>query len=294
MSDHPSRGEPTVAQIVSTAFGRSAATFAQHEPALREDCDPTAVHQARVATRRMRSDLRTFADYVDPRWAAELRAELRWLGSELGAVRDVDVMHGHLRADARELPTGEREAARRSLSRLVTDREAARGQLRHALASARYEHLRDEILAAADDPHCTSRADTPARKPLRRAANKALARVERAVRALPEVPSDAELHEVRIRAKRGRYAAEAAVPALGDPAERYARNMERIQDLLGRHQDSVLARAWLAKTAGELGGADAFALGMLAQIEARVAARARSRFPSAWRTAARDRRRRGL
>ena len=48
--------------------------------------DPESVHQARVATRRLRSDLRTFEPFLDERFAAELRGELRWLGAELGAV----------------------------------------------------------------------------------------------------------------------------------------------------------------------------------------------------------------
>ena len=70
---------------------------------MRRGGDPEVVHQARVATRRLRSDLRTFEHFVDHEWAAELRAELRWLGAELGAVRDVEVLRDRLRADVAQL-----------------------------------------------------------------------------------------------------------------------------------------------------------------------------------------------
>ena len=46
----------------------------------------------RVATRRLRSDLRTFAAAVDPEWREEMRAELRGSADRCGDVRDLDVL----------------------------------------------------------------------------------------------------------------------------------------------------------------------------------------------------------
>ena len=43
-----------------------------------------AIHQARVATRRLRSDLKTFGPVLDPVWLRHTRSELRWIGTVLG------------------------------------------------------------------------------------------------------------------------------------------------------------------------------------------------------------------
>jgi len=92
---------------------------------------------------------------------------------------------------------------------------------------------------------------------------------------------------VRIRAKRCRYAAELAIPVFGRPARNFAAAMTHVQDLLGEHQDSVVADGWLGKTAPECSPAEAYALGMLAELERGLAVRARAGLPSVW-TAARS------
>ena len=102
----------TVADVIKVALGSSVERLFEHEAAVRSGEDPEDVHQARVAARRMRSDLRTFRDFVDTQWANDLRAELRWLGGELGEVRDIEVMLERLRADAAQLPDTERDAER--------------------------------------------------------------------------------------------------------------------------------------------------------------------------------------
>src|SRR5207302_6077556 len=60
------------------------------------DGDPEAVHDMRVATRRMRSTLRTFRPLLDATRTEPLRRELHWLAGLLGAVRDGDVMAARL------------------------------------------------------------------------------------------------------------------------------------------------------------------------------------------------------
>jgi CHAD domain-containing protein len=85
----------TVADVIKLALRSSVDRLYAHEAAVRrariED-----LHQA-AAARRMRSDLRTFHAFVGAQWANELRAELRWVGSELGEVRDIEVMLERLR-----------------------------------------------------------------------------------------------------------------------------------------------------------------------------------------------------
>jgi len=63
----------------------------------------------------------------------------------------------------------------------------------------------------------------------------------RAVVSLGESPSDEELHAVRIKGKRARYAAELAEPEVGRRATRFIRKAKALQDVLGEHQDAVVA-----------------------------------------------------
>ena len=238
-----------------------------------------------MATRRLRSDLRTFEQFVDAQWAADLRAELRWLGSELGAVRDIEVQRDRLRNHAQLLPPAEAEAARRVVRRLDADRAAARFDLVAALSQARYTQLRSRLAAAAARPAFTAAALAPASDALAPVVRSQWKKVRRAVRKLGDNPPDEALHSTRVRAKRCRYAAEACEPAFGKRAQRLARAMAKVQEVLGEHHDAVVAGAWLVKTAHECSPAEAYAIGMLAQIEREAAAAARAQFPAAWRRA---------
>jgi len=138
------RREVTVSEVVRRAITQAYERLVVHESELGRGDDPESVHQARVATRRLRSDLRTFEKFVDAQWAADLRGELRWLGSELGAVRDIEVQRDRLRAHATRLPPAEAEAARRVVRRLDADRAAARSDLLVALRQDRYTQLLEE------------------------------------------------------------------------------------------------------------------------------------------------------
>jgi CHAD domain-containing protein len=276
-----------VADVVGTAFAASVARLDTNAPALATERDPEAVHQARVATRRLRSDLRTLRDFVDASWARHLRAELRWLGSELGAVRDIEVLRERLSFHARLLPDLNRDAARSAIRRLDADHSVARSELLVALGSTRYAELHRALLEAVTHPQLTASARRRARKALPDAVRPTWRRLRRAVDNLAAVPSDAALHDVRIRAKRCRYACELAGPVVGRRARDLAAAVASVQDILGEHQDSVVADAWLAKVAPECTPTEAYALGMLAEVEHDMAGRARAAFPAAW-SAARD------
>jgi CHAD domain-containing protein len=69
------------------------------------------------------------------------------------------------------------------------------------------------------------------------------------------------------------------------PARALAKAFAAIQDVLGEHQDAVLARAWLHKAAAESSPTEAFAVGGLAQIEVDAARAARAQFPEVWAAA---------
>jgi CHAD domain-containing protein len=101
------------------------------------------------------------------------------------------------------------------------------------------------------------------------------------VKALPTDPPDADLHQIRILAKRARYAAEAAGPLAGKKASAFAGALAGLQTVLGDHQDAVVAEAWLrTATAGPDGVS--LAAGELIAMQRAEAAASRKRWPKAW------------
>ncbi len=207
--------DASVADVIGVAFSGSVERLVAHEDGVRHGGDPEDVHQARVATRRLRSDLRTFGDFVYHEWATSLRAELRWLGAELGEVRDAEVLLARLRADIAQLPSPEQDAAERLVRRLVADWHGARARMIDTLAGSRYESLRDRLVIAAARPRCTTWANLRAVDALPPLVRRPWRNLQRAVDELGEVPPDEALHAVRIRAKRARYATEATIPVFG-------------------------------------------------------------------------------
>ncbi|MEP7368947.1 MAG: CYTH and CHAD domain-containing protein, partial [Dermatophilaceae bacterium] len=235
-----------------------------HDRGARLD-EPDAVHQMRVATRRLRSALATFQPLLDRQRADELSEELKWLGQILGRARDAEVLHWRLQdlvtAQPDELVLG--PVGRRVDLELGERHRVAHADLVAALNGARYLEMLDRLDDLVTDPPLTTRAGKPARQALPPLVGRAAERVDRAARAVADdwTPQarDQGLHEVRKKAKRARYAAEAAVAVAGRPAIALADRMEELQDVLGEHQDSVAVRTLLlelsaaAQAAGENG-----------------------------------------
>jgi CHAD domain-containing protein len=111
--------------------------------------------------------------------------------------------------------------------------------------------------------------------------------LEAAMETAGQDPTDANLHAARIRAKRVRYAAEAVSPVFGKRARAFAEAAVELQDVLGEHQDAVVAGAWLREAARS--GSDAFVAGELAAIEAQAATASRVAVPAAWKALGRKR-----
>jgi CHAD domain-containing protein len=260
-----------------------------HDAGVRMGDDPEAVHQARVATRRLRSDLRTFRELVDPEWNTALRDELQWLGGELGTVRDGDVLVERLHEHAGRLPDTEHLAVERVIARRTAERDDAHRELLDAYRSARYVELLDRLVEAARAPMFTEAATAPAEGSLPEVVRGPWRHLRTAVDALGEHPPDEALHDVRKRAKRCRYAAEAVAPVVGKRARDFAKAVAGVQEVLGEHQDAVVARKWLGKAAADASATEAYAAGMLAGVELASAAAARDGFPAAWQAAAKKR-----
>jgi CHAD domain-containing protein len=241
--------------LVRQAVTRSVAQLLRHDPGARHG-QPEDIHKFRVATRRLRSDLGTFRRILDRDWSQPLREELRWLGGEIGPVRDLDVLIDRLSAQLTARGDQGTPAAEAVLDHFRAARDVAHGHLQAVLLGIRYTTLLHRLAAAAEAPRFDppTAADRPARDVAVEVVSKAWRRLRRGVADLPADPPDHELHEVRILAKRCRYAAEAVAPLVGDEATRFARAVEDVQTVLGDHQDTAVAEEALRRAADELVG----------------------------------------
>jgi CHAD domain-containing protein len=284
--------------VVLAHLREQVATLQGWDPRVRAD-EHDAVHQMRVTTRRLRSALATFRPLFGRSATKPVRAELRWLGGVLGAVRDAEVVRQRLlsavRAEPAELVLG--PVAQRVQATFAAQHRDAMAEAHAALSTDRYFRLLDALDALLAAPPLTDRATKPARKVLRKRVRAAWRRVRRAAGAVPAADDrDRALHEVRKATKRARYAAESVRPVFGAPARRFARRMKSVQQLLGEHQDTVVCRAALrrlgvqAHRAGEHG----FSFGRLHGLEQARADRAADRYPEVWHAAAANRCRRWM
>ena len=274
-------------EVIRHVLAESVANLLHHDPLVRTSADPEAVHQARVATRKLRSNLRTFGPLLDPEWTEPLRAELGWLAMGLGAVRDREVLLDRLRERAKSLPSADQRSAGSLLQLLEKEIAAVRKKLMADLDSTRYVDLLERLVAASHTPATTPEADQPAAAVLPALATGPWRRLRSAVRQLPDPPSDPELHRIRILAKRARYAAEAVAPVVGGAAEAFARAAAKLQTVLGEHQDSVTAQAWLRSA--PTSGRRAFVAGELIALEHIAAEKARAQWTKAWKALDRKR-----
>ena len=277
--------KPTAADLVRQAISAAVDRIMRHDPGVRIGDDPEDVHQARVGTRRLRSDLRTFGPLLDEEWLEPLREELRWLAGALGAVRDADVMIERLRRQAATLPEPDTAALAPIFRRLAKERDQARDDLVAALRSPRYVALLERLVSAAREPACRKAAAKPAADVIPDLVAGPWRKLRKAVKGLADTPADSELHRVRILAKRTRYAAEAAAPLLGKKAATFARAVAGLQEVLGDHQDAVVAEAWLRQAVEEADAAVSLAAGELIAVQMAEAADHRARWPKAWKKA---------
>jgi CHAD domain-containing protein len=286
----------SAAEVVQAYLKVQVATLRSLEPKVRAD-EFDSVHQMRVATRRLRATLRSFGTVI-PRSATEKAAgDLKWLGGLLGEARDGEVLPRHLLASLETVPAEQLvgPVQARVQGHFAPLRAAAREQVVKALDSVRYAKLLANLDRVAHDPPRGPQAGAPARDVLpaavRKAYRQANRRMRRARQAPPGQARDVALHEARKSARRARYAAEAARPASGKPARGFARQMKKVQSVIGDHQDTVIARQ-ASRDLGigaHLAGENAFTYGLLYEHEHDQAERLKPRVRAVWKKASRPR-----
>jgi CHAD domain-containing protein len=275
----------TAGELVARALVSSVARLVEHDPVVRQDSDIEGVHQMRVATRRLRSDLRTFAPFVDADWSAELRAELGWLAGLLGRVRDADVLLARLRSRVESMPETSAAPTAPVLASLAQERAEAHAELLEALRAERYVALLERLVLAAREPALTPEAEERAREALPPRARDRWRRLTKAVRAVGRNAPATDLHTIRIQVKRCRYAVEAIEPVLGKNAAAFGKELGRLQSSLGDVNDAAVTEEWLREWGRGRRGAAVFAAGELAGLELADAESSRKRWRKAWKAA---------
>ncbi len=265
--------------------------------------EPDAVHQLRVAARRLRSALQSYRRLLDRERTEPVVDALRELARGLAPARDAEVLHARIRdgldALEPELLLGPVQAqVTRHYARVEAEAAAA---VLSALDGEHYARLRRDLDDLLQDPPLTERAARPARKELPAHVARAARRLSRAVDTAvdPDAPADQRdlaVHDARKAGKRLRYATEVAQPAVGKDAKRFAKELKGFQDALGEHQDTVVARDALRELAAQAHGEgeNGFAFGVLHGRDAARAARIEEELPDLWASAWRRRNRRWL
>jgi CHAD domain-containing protein len=362
---HASMGE-----AVQAAIANGYVRLVAHDLGVRLDEDPEDVHQARVATRRLRSDLRTFRPFLPQDWSEDIRQELGWLAAALGRARDADVLLERMRHQIEQLESRDVRPAGALIAGLIAEQDEARAELLEVMDTERYGELLERLAAAArelppvktptapvapepeamasetalgavalpaggtvDGPAVLVGEDQVAPEPPgagESVASTALAtaamdagdpgaidlppsppstndvqprfdrdgsgrdqapavvrgpwrHLRRAVSALDPVPSDEALHEIRIRAKRLRYACEAVEGVVGRPATNLARAAAELQGVLGDFHDAIVGEDWLRAASVKAPSAQALVAGQLIATERQIAARCRGQWSASWK-----------
>ncbi len=212
--------------------------YRQNETLLMGTRDAEALHQARVALRRLRSAFSIFKSMTGGKTASALRGELRWLVSELGDARNLDVLLGRLRQGTLH-------------DRIKAAREQAYDRIETALHSRRARALMLDLVewTALEDgqrgPECEAIAKRSAHEFAARALDRCRRKVKRGGRDLEQL-DDAARHEVRKDAKKLRYAAEFFASLYPGKQEKrrckaFIAALEQLQDELGSLNDLATA-----------------------------------------------------
>ncbi|MFE3321319.1 CHAD domain-containing protein [Nocardia sp. NPDC059195] len=254
------------------------------EPDVRTDAYDS-VHQMRVATRRLRSVLRSYRRLFDADEAAATEAELKWLADLLGVARDAEVRAERftdLLSGYDAVPTEVTDSLVGASRQAYAD---AHAEVLSALDGKRYRRLRKVLKAWRTDPPLTPElARDNATDVFDRVLRRDRKRLRKLVFAEPTAtPADRVelLHDIRKGAKRLRYSCEAATTVLGPDAADLGARAKRLQSVLGDHRDAVESREAILAVGTDTHGPAATVYELLADTEEAAAGRAIAHYPAA-------------
>jgi CHAD domain-containing protein len=255
------------------------------------DRDPEFVHQARVATRRMRSALILFHNAIPETTTPYLEERLKWLGGLFGEVRDLDVFIINLNGYKDRIESFSKEKRKTLETLVIKQRRIPLKALSESLKSRRFKNFESRMTKFLAEP-CVDCSELPlAMKPIRDVAPQVITQkfdgvMEQSKKTLAN-PKLNEFHALRIQMKRLRYTFEFLAPPYGDVFDDMIQRTVAIQDCLGELQDTVfnqkLITHILEDWKGKLVDADLiFVLGELYQYQGEIARERQKNFKQIW------------
>lgn len=278
MTERPgiSAGPPLLVQeAAAQVVAEQAREMRRQGKRVRRKGDVDAVHEMRVAIRRLRTALRSVKDHIDsPR---RLRRGLEELAKDLGRVRDHDVMIERLRST--QLPGATRDERAR-LAKLIGKLESRRARAQQVLEDALHGKSYRALLKLLDlfihSPRIAPHGEfVLASRALADVSERLGESVARSTAMTTAAPTPRSLHALRISFKRLRYALDFHATACGlayDVERRMARAM---QEVLGEIHDRDLLLGWIAEAKGPFRGAWPALSGRLTAERARMLRRFR-------------------
>ena len=243
------------------------------EHAVRADANDS-IHQMRVATRRLRSVMRSFKKLLPHDENAHLKDELKWLAGLLGHARDAEVLADRFEkligAQPQELMVG--PIRDRLVGAQRAHYRAAHRDVVEALDTPRFQQLKEDLASLVVSDLTRKEADAPAARVFTTCLCGDYERLRDAVRTHFAAAGEdhiESLHDVRKSAKALRYSGEAATDVLGATADSVASAAKSLQSVLGDWRDAVEARTHIVTVAEQAreAGEDGFGYGVLYEVE---------------------------
>jgi CHAD domain-containing protein len=275
-----------VEEVALANLRRFLSAWHQHEPAARFGDDPEALHDLRVAGRRMDAILRQFEAFL-PAAIVRVRPTIKKVMRALGHARDLDVALIELQEFNDTLSADDRAKLLPLQEHLNADRVLARQKMLATLDSNGVQKDFDKLRATLAHP--ASLLEAQPVSPLVTLSELIRSRYKKARKAadrLTAASSMDEYHAVRGRVKKLRYALETAAVLFGKPADEMVKALRRWQEKLGAQQDADVAgrrlRALAIQPPKGLPSETLFLMGQLAAHYHDRAWKARKRHPRAY------------
>lgn len=283
------RPRDTVRKAAARALTLHFRRMLWHVPGTRLGMNPECLHDMRVSVRRLRAILRFFRASLPPSSAAKLAEELKWLGHNLGAVRDLDVHLQECAALLVRLPEAARAASGSCRREISGRRKQAYDAMCRDLRSPRFRELKNacrDLIRRLRRPLAAGSAGIAAEGAS--LLDSEWKSILNAGRGIVDESSDEALHRLRVQCKRLRYVCEILRDVYGKPVAKMARRLAALQEVLGAHQDAVVAQSLIERAITESAAATpagmevAYAMGRCAAGWREEQLARRAAFPAAW------------
>jgi CHAD domain-containing protein len=278
----------TAGEVAFAVLRKHFTTFLANEPGTRLGEDIEALHDMRVAARRLRAAIQAFRPWLPERFE-RFRAELGWVAAALGEVRDLDVQLERIDAWTRDDPS-QGPALEAVATVLHERRDAARKRMLAVLNARRYDILEERFAGMLR--RGSPRTFLPGQEPILVVAPDLIEKRYRRLRKLGDTITPASepaaYHALRIDGKKLRYALEFVGPIYGRPVTDFAARLTALQDVLGLHQDAEVAidmlREMATSQSRRLGPQAVLAMGAVSERYRLHAVELRASFPPLYRS----------